>query len=331
MAIEITEGVYKFFIPIPNNPLEKTNVYFLKDGKDNILIDTGWNNPVAWHSLEKELQHAGSCARDVTNIVVTHIHPDHYCLVSQLKKVSGATVYIHREEANNLHKRYVVSEKVVREGTDWFVVNGIPREEMPIHKFPYEKYGRGEITEPDILLEDNQQISVGKFKIKVIWTPGHSTGHVCLYDADRKLLFSGDHVLPVITPNIGLESERKNNPLGDFIKSLLKIRDLPVDTVLPAHERRFYNLAKRVDEIIRHHEHRNQEILAALKSGHQTAYQVSQHITWMPEQGGMKFYELMTWSRVSAVSETLAHLRAMTVEGKLKTFIKEGIIYYALV
>ena len=330
MAIEITEGVYKLFIPIPDNPLEKTNIYFLKDAHDNILIDTGWNNPVAWHTLEKELQHAGSSAREVRNIVVTHIHADHYGLVTPLKKVSGATIYLHSEEAKILHKRYQVSEKVIREGTDWFVINGIPREEMPIHKFPYEKFGRAEITEPDITLEDGQTLTFGKFTLKVIWTPGHSPGHICLYDADRKLLFSGDHVLPVITPNIGLESDRNGNPLGDFIRSLQKIRDLPVDTVLPAHERRFHNLAKRVDEIIHHHEKRNQEIMCAMQSGPQTAYQISQHITWMPEQGGMKFYELMTWSRVSAVSETMAHLRAMTIEGKLETFTRDGIIYYKL-
>ncbi|HXX59053.1 MAG TPA: MBL fold metallo-hydrolase [Dehalococcoidales bacterium] len=329
MATEITPGIFELFIPMPDSPLEKTNVYFLRDGEDNLLIDTGWNDPASWQALEKELRQAGSSVNNVRRVLVTHAHPDHYGLVTQLKKVSGATIYLHREEEKTLRTRYQLSEKMLREGIDWFFTNGVPREEMPLLRFPHEKYGRAEITEPDIMLVGDEIITVGKFKLRVIWTPGHSPGHVCLYDADRRFLFSGDHVLPVITPNIGL-LPGMDNPLGDFTQSLNKLRNLSVETVLPAHERRFHNLPKRIDEIIRHHETRNREILGCLQNGPLTAYQVSQCITWMPDKGGVKFYELNTWARVSAVSETLAHLRAMAINGTLKTITTDGIISYAL-
>jgi glyoxylase-like metal-dependent hydrolase (beta-lactamase superfamily II) len=142
--------------------------------------------------------------------------------------------------------------------------------------------------------------------------------------------FSGDHVLPSITPNIGLLPGSDQNPLGDFTKSLKSLRNLAVDTVLPAHEKFFYNLKKRVDELLHHHESRNQEILKGLERGPLTAYYVSHNILWLPEQGGLAFTELLTWSKVAAVSETLSHLRAMTVDGRIKTFTRDGLVYFEI-
>ena len=141
-------------------------------------------------------------------------------------------------------------------------------------------------------------------------------------------MFSGDHVLPVITPNIGLPPGSEGNPLGDFVASLKKIRDLPCETVLPAHEAIFHDLPKRIDEILHHHEVRNQEIIAAFKSSPMTAYQLSGHITWMPSLGGVKFHSLMPGDKRAAVSETLAHLRAMELGGRVKSSTHDGIIHY---
>jgi glyoxylase-like metal-dependent hydrolase (beta-lactamase superfamily II) len=162
----------------------------------------------------------------------------------------------------------------------------------------------------------------------VVWTPGHSPGHICLYDAQRKVFFSGDHILPVITPNISLRLPSAGNPLGDFINSLNKVKNLDVRLVLPAHEQIFTNLSTRVEEIIEHHRQRTGEILSTLNARPKTAYEVSAEIIWMPEFGGVKFQDLAVWDRRMAVSETLAHLEALRIEGIISQFSQDGIIYY---
>ena len=136
--------------------------------------------------------------------------------------------------------------------------------------------------------------------------------------------------MPVITPNVSLQPQSEGNPLGDFLSSLGTLRQLDVDTVLPAHEHVFNDLKKRIDGITFHHRRRNSEIESAMKSGQKTAYQISDAVTWMPDFGGVRFEDLTPWLRRMAVSETLAHLKLMEVEGSVEKNRIDDIIYYGL-
>ena len=187
-----------------------------------------------------------------------------------------------------------------------------------------------DLVMPDVLLEDNETINTGVFELKVIWTPGHSPGHICLYEPVQKILFAGDHVLPVITPNISLPPNSNSNPLGDFIISLDKIRDLDVKLVLPAHEITFTDLKKRIDEILHHHELRNLEIIETLNGEQKTAYQIAGNITWMPEFGGVKLADLPPMDRRMAILETLAHLESMRAKDRVAKATHNETIYYFL-
>ena len=122
--------------------------------------------------------------------------------------------------------------------------------------------------------------------------------------------------MPVITPNVSLAPNSTGNPLGDYIKSLLSVKKLAVELVLPGHEDVFRNLSERVDEIIHHHENRSAEILKAMQHQEMTAYQIANLVTWMPEQGGVKYADLSPVAKLAAISETLAHLKAMSVREK---------------
>jgi hypothetical protein len=106
------------------------------------------------------------------------------------------------------------------------------------------------------------------------------------------------------------------------------VKKLAVDIVLPAHENIFRDLPKRVDEIIRHHEVRSAEILKAMNRQEMTAYQIAELVTWMPEQGGIKYADLKPVAQLSAVSETLAHLKAMSVDGKVTSTTRDNVVYY---
>lgn len=327
MAIKIIEGIYELLVPIPNNPLGNTNVYLVKGIRGHLLVDTGWANEEALKTLTKELGEVGVTFKDLSHILVTHAHIDHYGLVNRIRQLSDAKVLMHHRDEELFHTRYAPTDEFMRQSNEWFRANGVPMHESAI-RLPFGFKTAAKPLEPDTKLNGGEIIDTGLFQLQIIWTPGHSPGHICLYEAKDQIFFAGDHILPVITPNIGLPPHSKNNPLGDFIKSLVELKKLAVKIVLPAHEQVFYDLPKRIDSIIHHHEVRKGEIMRALDSIPLTAYQISSAITWMPDMGGVKFENLWAGDKRAAVSETLAHLRAMEEDKQVKSSQKEGVTYY---
>jgi glyoxylase-like metal-dependent hydrolase (beta-lactamase superfamily II) len=109
---------------------------------------------------------------------------------------------------------------------------------------------------PDRTLTDGDLADVPGWKLRALHTPGHTPGHLCFVDERSRRLFSGDHILPRITPNISVQRGEPATPLEDYLNSLAKVRDLDVEEVLPAHEWRFKGLPERVDAIAAHHERR---------------------------------------------------------------------------
>ncbi len=326
---EIRPGIYQFKVPIPDNPLGNTNTYLVRGDGENLLIDTGWNGEEAFQALKRQLNEIGINFTDITRIVVTHAHGDHYGLTGRLKQVSPATISLHYLDKEFLAPRFKNREEFIRQTEQWLKINGVPASELSASWTAFGSGGRlGLPAPPDNTLNDEDTVTIGSFNLKVIWTPGHSPGHICLYEPDQKILFSGDHVLPVITPNVSLQPHSDNNPLGSFLNSLNKVKQLDTRLVLPAHEHIFTDLPARVDEIVQHHRHRNSEILETIKSAPKTAYQISTVITWMPELGGVRFRDLAPWDKRMAVSETLAHLEALRGDGIVAKSHRDGIVYY---
>ena len=326
---EIRTGIYQLRLPIPNNPLGYTNTYLLQGDGEFLLIDTGVNTEEALQSLKNQLDEIGIEVKDISQIIVTHGHGDHYGLAGRLRQLSQAKIMLHYLDENLINSRELNIDEFLRQSEQWLHINGMPANELTIPQAAFiGMRGASTPTLPDITLRGGETISIGIFNLQVLWTPGHSPGHVCLYEPDQKIFFSGDHVLPVITPNISLQPQSNNNPLGDFINSLNMVKQLDVNLVLPAHEQIFTDLKTRTEEIIWHHNLRNSEILEGIKAEPQTAYQISHNITWMPEMGGVSFQDLAPWDKRMAVSETLAHLEAMRVDGRVNKSTSDSIIYY---
>ncbi len=326
---EIIPGIYQLQIPIPNNPLGYTNVYLLHSDGEYLLIDAGWDGEVALQSLKKQTAEIGVDLKDISRIIVTHGHHDHYGLVGRLREIFRPKVILHYLDKELIRQRVINADELLRQTDQWLRLNGLPTNLLlPSRPVPGETRRSIAPTPPDITVRGGEIISVEDFNLQVIWTPGHSPGHICLYEPTQKILFSGDHVLPVITPNISLPPQSESNPLGDFLKSLNTVKQLDVKLVLPAHEHRFTDLKKRVEEIIQHHEQRNSEILETIKTEPKTAYQIATGITWIPEEGGINFQNLAPWDKRMAVSETLAHLQAMTIDQKIAKFNRDSVIYY---
>jgi glyoxylase-like metal-dependent hydrolase (beta-lactamase superfamily II) len=328
MTTQIVNGVYQLKVPIPGSPLEATNAYLLQGDKSYTLIDTGWDSKTAFNSMNRQLAEIGVGFHDISQIIITHAHFDHYGLIDKIKKVSDAKIFLHQAEGVVLRSRYAVEKKYLDEVVIWFRLNGVPEAMLEAVHGPISGFGENAPVQPDVLLNGDETITSGAFNLKVIWTPGHSPGHICLYEPERKILFSGDHVLPSITPNVSLPPNGAGNPLGDYIQSLLKVKNLAVELVLPGHENTFSNLSKRVDEIIQHHEKRSTEILEAMNHQEMTGFQVANLVIWMPERGGVRHDDLAPIAKLAAVSETLAHLQAMCAENKITSVNHDAIVYY---
>jgi glyoxylase-like metal-dependent hydrolase (beta-lactamase superfamily II) len=163
---------------------------------------------------------------------------------------------------------------------------------------------------PDLLLEDGEKPEVPGWDLEAIWTPGHSPGHLCFYEARQELMLSGDHVLPRITPNIPFHPQAGANPLGDYLHSLDKLEPYKVGEVLPAHEYRFDDLTTRLEELRQHHRDRFGEVIAVLKEGPHSAWEIAAHMRW-----SRPWDDIAGFMRRAAVGETVSHLRVLDIDG----------------
>jgi glyoxylase-like metal-dependent hydrolase (beta-lactamase superfamily II) len=325
---EISPGIYWFKLPImlEGVSLAHVNVYLVRGNDGYLLIDSGWNTPDSFEAMSRGLKEIGADLKDVTQVVCTHAHPDHYGMAGHIKQISGAAITMHHIEKNYIMPRYVAMQELLGETDQMLTGNGVPRAE--VQKLRDATVGLAQFIVPalpDTTLHEGETISHGAFNFRVMWTPGHSSGHICLYEPDRKLLFSGDHILPKITPNISVHPQSIENPLGRYLRSLKETRGLNVELTCPGHDEPFTALVPRIDEIIKHHEERKREILAILGNRPGTAFKVAEKVKW-----GTKviWYDLPDFHRRMAIFETLAHLEMMAVDGLLDRYGRDDVNYY---
>lgn len=310
---QVQPGLWSIPLPLPKNPLRYVIVYVLETSGGVVLVDTGWSTADAWTALNDGLAVAGYTVADVRAALVTHIHPDHYGLAGRVREVSGAWIGLHPADAALLPARYGIDVPSLLAQMRAFLIDcGVPA--GVIDELSEASMGVREfvaLAEPDVLLEDGQRVEVAGWNLRAVHTPGHSPGHLCFHDTERRLLLSGDHVLPRISPNIALHAQQPANPLADFLGALQRVSGLDVDEVMPAHEWRFRGLRERAGQLAAHHEQRLSEVLDVLASHPgATCWEVTQRLTWSRE-----WAEVRGYMRRAAVGETLAHLVLLQSRG----------------
>lgn len=312
-------GIYRIEVPLPNNPLKAINSYVIKGRGRDLVIDTGMNRPECETALR-----AGLAALDVDleacDFFVTHLHADHVGLVATLAGES-ATVYFNALDAASL-ARGLRWETYL----DYARRNGFPPEhlETALHRHPGYRY-TGRYERGFHIVHDGDRLPVGDYVFTCVQTPGHTWGHTCLYEPERRLLFSGDHVLEDITPNISLFAEGEN-PLRDYLASLKRIEDLPIALVLPGHRRAFTDLGGRIAQLREHHRARAEEALAVLARGPASAYEVAGQMTW--DLSYRTWAEFPVPQKWFATGEAIAHLRYLEEQGRVKREVRGEMIYY---
>lgn len=311
---EVRPGLWSIPVPIPNNPLRYVLVYSFETPGGPVLVDAGWNTEEAWTALRDGLTHAGFDVASTKGVLVTHIHPDHYGLAGRVREASGAWVALHPADADLIGDRYEDMDDLLQRIGAWLRRAGAPLEQtssLQMASMAVRRYV--DPVHPDVLLEDGDRPEVPGWDVTAIWTPGHSPGHLCFYEAGQKLMLSGDHVLPRITPNIGFHPQAGNDPLGEYLGALDKVAAYEASEVLPAHEHRFVGLEVRVNQLKAHHEHRFDEVIVAIRAGAKTAWDITSAMTW-----SRPWERIEGFMRRAALGEALAHLRALETRGVVR-------------
>ncbi|ACB84417.1 MBL fold metallo-hydrolase [Natranaerobius thermophilus] len=323
MPEEILKDIYRIEVPLPRNPLKAINSYLIKGQERNLLIDTGMNRQECSKALTTALDTL-KVDMTKTDLLITHLHADHIGLAFNLA-FEDSNIYF-----NPLDAKILGDNNFWNKNQQLASKNGFPKDllEEAVKKHPGYKY-TPEISKEFTFIQEDEVIEVGDYQLKCIETPGHTPGNICLYDDDKKILFSGDHVLWNITPNISASIDPNGNPLKDYINSLDKVRDLEVELVLPAHRSLFYDLSKRVDQLKLHHQMREKEIEEILHDNKKlTAYQLASLMSWEIKCNSWEDFPLV--QKWFATEEALAHLKYMEDKGTIGKKVTESIIHYHL-
>ncbi|WP_335932082.1 MBL fold metallo-hydrolase [Streptomyces sp. PTD5-9] len=337
-------GVHSIEVPIPDNPLGHTLVHVVDTDRGPVLIDTGWDDPEAWDTLTAGLTAVGVDVSGVHGIVVTHHHPDHHGLSGQVREASGAWIAMHAADAE------IVRRTRESEPGTWltYLVGkltavGAPEAHLTPLRAAAAERGRmstlpgARAALPDREIVPGELLDLAGRRLRAVWTPGHTPGHVCLHLEERHpaelpgrgRLFSGDHLLPGISPHIGLYEDPDDatvtDPLGDYLDSLERIGRLGVAEVLPAHQYAFPDAAGRVRELLLHHEERLTGLLGLLTTP-LTPWELAERMEW-----NRPWEQIPHGSRNIAVSEAEAHLRRLVKLGRAEAVAGSDPVTYIAV
>ncbi|WP_019854138.1 MBL fold metallo-hydrolase [Actinopolyspora mortivallis] len=328
-AHEVSPGVYRIPLPMPSDGLRAVNVYALWDSAGIALVDGGWALPESRRLLGEALETLGARPADITRILVTHAHRDHYTQAIALREELGCHVALGEGERANLERLgardHIPLERQRRELVECgaeHVLDELSAEfdtGTPEHGPHWQQ--------PDEWLSDGTELVLAERTLRVVSTPGHTRGHVVFHDEDNGLVFTGDHVLPAITPSVGLEQAPGPLPLRDYLDSLHLVRKLPDDRILPAHGPVHDSLRSRVDELLSHHQRRLDTMAATVERGASTAYETARALNWTRHERTLD--ELDVFSRILAVLETSAHLKLLVSQRRLASERSAGVLRYS--
>ncbi|HEV7204081.1 MAG TPA: MBL fold metallo-hydrolase [Jatrophihabitans sp.] len=322
-AFEELPGVFRIPLPLPGDALKAVNVYAIVDDDKVVLVDSGWAMAESQDLLGRSLDSIGFGLGDIREFLVTHVHRDHYTQAVAIRRTYGTSVSLGEGERISLEAIHTISAHPD-------IANLHAAGALGLSQVIAGWQGDRDLTDwaaPDRWLDDGLELPLHSRTLRVIATPGHTQGHVVFHDPQHQALFAGDHVLPHITPSIGVELERAPSPLRDYLSSLQLIRALPDTRLLPAHGPVTASTADRIDELLRHHEERLTETGKAVEAGATSGFEVANILTWT--RRGRHFDELDTFNQILATHETMAHLEVLVERGWLRRDTVDGIVRFA--
>lgn len=314
-AYQVAPGVHRIPLPMPDSGLRTVNVYVLEGDDGLTLIDAGWDQEASRVQLGEALAELSYSVADIRSVLVTHVHRDHYSQGPWLRRESGCTLRLGEGERPSLESLYrgdgqhgAAMMRLLRQhgATDLAQRIEAARYGEDIDPLLWEP--------PDEWIGDGQTFKAGPTSLSAMHTPGHTQGHLVYVAEDREVIFTGDHVLPHITPSLGLERNPGALPLRDYLDSLRAVGELPDRMMLPAHGPVRSGTHYRVRELLDHHEERLDACQAVLGGDAVSAQQVAHALPWTRHRRRLR--DLNDFNQMLAVSETAAHLNLLVLWGR---------------
>lgn len=316
---EVARDIYQVRLPLPF-ALNHVNCYLLRDEDGWTMLDTGLDQPdvrAAWHDVCTQLRLKPQLIRQ---IVLTHMHPDHFGLSGYFQHLTGAPVYLSPRERELAQEVWVEGGWKPELVAEYWRMGGIPQEVRGVISEQTEKLRNMTMPHPREIstLEAGDTVHMGRRDFLAIHAPGHSDGQLIFYDAADSLMLCGDHVLKSITPNIGLWPSTEPDPLGRYLESLDALAALKVRLALPGHGSLITEWQARLCALEEHHRQRLELTRRAVEGG-ATALEVSQRL--------FNFGALTEHEVRFAVAEAMAHLDYLARRGVIE-FSDNGARHY---
>lgn len=312
---EIESGGYRIGIPVPF-PMKYVYCYLFPHNDDYVLIDVGFNYQAAREAWEEVFTYLTISPSQIKTIYLTHFHPDHSGLCGWMQQKTGAKVYMHEIDMNMMERVWGENSIQTTSMKEMILDYGVPAQLSEAIIEHMEKITKHVLPLPNVA-PIGKQVEFGDKKWEVIHTPGHSAGHICFFQKEEQILIAGDHVLDKITPNISVWPGSSQEPLHEYIESLLKIKQFPTKVVYSAHGKLIEDLNARIDELILHHEERLSKIENI--ANRKTAFEMTEVL--------FAYKELSPHQWRFAIAETLAHLYFLEQENRISKNGTRPIIY----
>lgn len=324
MIEEIAEGLYRIEMPLPELYPKSVNAYLVRDRERDLIIDAGLQDDKCMDAMEAALKKLRIDLKR-TDFFITHGHGDHVGLVPRIIH-TGSSVYLNRLEGDFIQK--MESGAYLLELQGLYRMNGLPEEgfEKIVPRLVRHNFTSGGVPRFHFL-EDGDTITRGEYRFVCVETPGHNKGHMCLYEPDRKMFISGDHLLKDFVPVIPGRANN-DNPLKEYLSSLDKVYALDIETILPGHGGIFGNSRQRIEEIKEHHCQQSCKVLAAIREGDKNIYETSLRITRRRNSDPTTLLSVLQSFLVS--QEAFTHLRYLEEKGKVKRTTEGQAAVYSL-
>ena len=319
--MQITEsvpGIHVIRLPLPFE-LNHVNVALVRLESGYLLIDTGFDTEESFRALSEAMATLGVGWSDIRKILVTHMHPDHIGMLARLRALTGAEVSMHRAEVEHLNEMVDagvapwLSEGLKRAGSPHSMVVAIH------HSIKGLRDSLHRVT-PDVTLDGGEEFATALGTARIVWTPGHTVGHVCVYWPEVGAFYSGDHMIEKITPNISWLPDR--DCLAEYIASLEMLVPFEIDTVIPSHGQAFRGHAAWVLKTVAHHQERCGLLARALEAGPKTAHHLVPAL-WDRHLSPFHYH--------FALFEVLAHLEFMRRSGTVHAELtSEGVAEWSV-
>jgi glyoxylase-like metal-dependent hydrolase (beta-lactamase superfamily II) len=317
----LRDGIHVIPAPLPFKSPPWVNVYAIEDEGGILLLDCGADWPEGRAALSQGLADLGLDERAVHTLLVSHLHPDHVGMADRLREELGCRLVMHERAATGRLAAYNDTpgfyEKFRRVALDHGVpatlANAVTHQPRPDY-MPV-------LQPPDHLVADGDTIALGgDRRLAVLHTPGHDDAHICLRDSTTGILFSGDHILPRISPVIMYDPDIED-VLGDYMVSLRRLIDLGIGLTYPAHGTIIDRGDERARQILLHHDRRLLDMADLVRRGPTNAFRV------MVESFRPHLDEVQT--RL-AFLETIAHLEHLRLTDRIRRDDHGDVVAYLL-